>query len=101
MKVTVIPFVIGSLGIIPKGLIKVLENLEIRGQMETIQTAALLRSYCEESWRREETCCHSISIERPSANADVQKLSRCNNKNNMPSSGFCRPIEPQGEHQRK
>ena len=28
--------------------------------------------YWEESWRLEKTCCHSISSERPSANADVK-----------------------------
>ena len=33
----------------------------------------------EESWRLVETCCHSNSSERPSANADVKKLSRSNN----------------------
>ena len=36
MKVTVIPIVIGALGPTPKGLIKRLEDLEIRGQVETI-----------------------------------------------------------------
>ena len=41
MKVTVIPIVIGALGTIPEGLVKRLENLEIRGQRETIQTTAL------------------------------------------------------------
>ena len=35
MKVTVIPIVIGALCAIPKGLIKGLEDLEIRGQVET------------------------------------------------------------------
>ena len=44
MKVAVIPVVIGSLGIITKGLIKCLEGLEIRRQRETIQTIELLRS---------------------------------------------------------
>ena len=43
MKVTVIPIVIGALGKIPKGLLKRLEDLEIGGQVETIQTTALLR----------------------------------------------------------
>ena len=43
MKVTVIPVVVGVLGTIPKGLVKGLEDLEIRGQVETIQTTALLR----------------------------------------------------------
>ena len=40
MKVTVISIVIGALGTIPKGLIKGLEDLEIRGQAEIIQTKA-------------------------------------------------------------
>ena len=44
MKVTVIPVVIGALRTIPKGLVKGLKNLEIRGRVETIQTTVLLRS---------------------------------------------------------
>ena len=43
MKVTIIPNVIGALGTVIKGLIKGLEDMEIRGQVETIQTTALLR----------------------------------------------------------
>ena len=35
-KVTVIPIVIGMLSTVTKGLVKRLENLEIRGQVETI-----------------------------------------------------------------
>ena len=41
MKVIVIPIVIGALGAILKGLTKGQEDLEIRGQVETIQTKAL------------------------------------------------------------
>ena len=44
MKVTVIPIVIGTLGMISKGLVKGLEDLAIRGQIKIIQTTALLRS---------------------------------------------------------
>ena len=44
MKVTFIPSVIGALGTVSKGFIKGLEDLEIRGRVETIQTNALLRS---------------------------------------------------------
>ena len=44
MKVTVIPIVIGALGTAPKGLERGLEELEIRGRIETVQTTALLRS---------------------------------------------------------
>ena len=44
MKVMIIPIVIGALGTVTKGLIKGLEDLEINGRVETIQTIALLRS---------------------------------------------------------
>ena len=44
MKLKVIPIVIGALGTVPKGLERGLENLEIRGRIETIQTIALLKS---------------------------------------------------------
>ena len=44
MKVTVTPIVIGALGTVTKGLGKGLEDLEIRGEVETIQTTAVLRS---------------------------------------------------------
>ena len=44
MKVTVIPVVVGALGTIPEGLVKGVEDLEIRGQVEIIQTTELLRS---------------------------------------------------------
>ena len=64
MKVMVIAILMGALGTIPKGLVK--EVLEIGGWVETIQTT----EYWEESWRHEETCCHSDSSEWPSANAD-------------------------------
>ena len=42
MKVTVTPIEIGAPGTVTKGLIKGLEDLEIRGRGETIQTTALL-----------------------------------------------------------
>ena len=41
---TVIPIVIVALGTITKGLVLDLEDLEIRGRVEIIQTTALLRS---------------------------------------------------------
>ena len=44
MKMTVILIDGGSLGTIPKSLVKGLEDLEIRGRAETIQTIELLRS---------------------------------------------------------
>ena len=45
VRVTLIPFVVGMLGMIPKGLKKKrLEELEIKGKIKTIQPTALLRS---------------------------------------------------------
>ena len=44
MKVTIIPIVVGAFGTITKGLLNGLEDLEIRGRVETIQTTALLRT---------------------------------------------------------
>ena len=38
-----IPILIGALGIIPKGLVKGVVDLKIRGNTETLQTIALLR----------------------------------------------------------
>ena len=42
MKVTFIPILIDVLGTVTKGLIKRLEDLEIRGQVETIQITAII-----------------------------------------------------------
>ena len=80
MKVTVIPLVIGAFGTIPRWLVRELEDLEIRGQVETIQTPALSRSakYWEESWKLEETCCHENAREKPPVNAGMKNSKRSN-----------------------
>ena len=44
MKVTVIPFVTGSLGTVTKGLVPRLRDLKTTGQVETIQSTALQMS---------------------------------------------------------
>ena len=44
MKVTIVPIVIGAFGTITKGLLKGLEDLEVGGRVETIQTTALSRT---------------------------------------------------------
>ena len=44
MLVTIIPIVIGAFGAVTKGLLKGLEDLEVRGRVETIQTTALLKT---------------------------------------------------------
>ena len=44
MQVTITPIVIGVFGTVTKGLLKGLEDLEVGGRVETIQTTALLRT---------------------------------------------------------
>ena len=44
MKVNVIPIVTCALGMIPKGLVRGMEEVEIIGRAETIQTTELFSS---------------------------------------------------------
>ena len=44
MQVTIIPIVFGAFGIVTKGLLKELEDLEVSGPVETIQNTTLLRT---------------------------------------------------------
>ena len=44
MQVTIIPIVTGTFGTVTKGLLKGLEDLEVGGRVETIQTTTLLRT---------------------------------------------------------
>ena len=44
MKVIFIPFIIGAHSTVPKVLVQGLEDLEIRGGFETVQTTTFLRS---------------------------------------------------------
>ena len=44
MKVTIIPIVIGAFGTVTKGLLKSLEDLEVDGRVETIQTTVLMKT---------------------------------------------------------
>ena len=44
MQVSIIPIVIGVFGTVTKELLKGLEDLEVVGRGETIQTTALLRT---------------------------------------------------------
>ena len=81
MKVTIVPIVIGALGTVTKGLLKGLEDLEVGGRVETIQTTALLRT-ARILRRVLETCCHSNSSEKLSANTDVKNSRGVNNNNN-------------------
>ena len=65
MKVSVVPIVIGAFGIVTKGLLKGLEELEVGRHMKTIKTTALLKTarILRGSWRLDETCYHSNSRE--------------------------------------
>ena len=80
--VTVIAIVIGAFGTIPKGLLKGLEDIEIWGQVETIQTTAIWwsaripRRFLE-TWRD-----FSLKFQRKQlANASVKKLTKDYNTN--------------------
>ena len=44
MQVTITPIVIGAFGTVTKRLLNGLEDLEVGGRMETIQTTALLKT---------------------------------------------------------
>ena len=44
MKVTIVPIVIDALGTVTNELLKGLEDLEVGGRVETVQTTALLRT---------------------------------------------------------
>ena len=41
MKVTIMPIVIGAFSMVPKGLLKGLEDMEVGGRVESIQTTLL------------------------------------------------------------
>ena len=90
MKVTIVPTVIGALDIVTKGLIQ--EDLQITGRVENVQTTALLTS-ARILRTVLETCCHSNSSEKPSANADVKNsegvkiIIIINTKNSREGSG--------------
>ena len=70
MRMIVIPIVIGALGTILKGIVKELEELEIRGRTETIRTTALFSS--TRILRRVLETSHSDSNTKPSVNASVK-----------------------------
>ena len=86
MKVTIIPIMIGAFGTVTKVLLKGLEDLEVGGQVETIQTTALLRTARILS-RVLETCCHSSS----------SKIERKQKEGYIPR--HCKRIEKTVEHE--
>ena len=82
MQVTIIPIVIGAFGTVTKGLLKELEDLEVGGRVETIQTTTLLRT-ARILRRVLETCCHSDSSENTSALADVKNSNDNDNNDHV------------------
>ena len=72
MKATVVPILIGALGIVTKELVQRLEDLKIRERMGTIRNTALLRS-ARIPRRVLETCCHPGSSGRPSVKLSKEK----------------------------
>ena len=74
MKVTSITIVIGVFGTVTKGLLK---GLGDEWRPSKLQQYWERPEYWEESWRLEETCCHSNSSERQlTANTDVKNSKR-------------------------
>ena len=69
-----LPTVLSALGKVTKRLVEGREDLEIRGGVETLQTTTLLKSarILKTAQEIEETCYHSDSCGKPSANAGVQ-----------------------------
>ena len=83
MKVTIIPIVIGAFGTVTKGLLKGLEDLEVgdKWRPSKLQHYWERLEYWKESWKLEETCCHSNSSKNPSAKTDVKNSQWVNNDN--------------------
>ena len=67
--------------------------MEVGGRVDTTRQHYWERAeYWEESWRLEETCCHSNSSERQSADADVKNSKGVDNSNFIDLSGKLYPI---------
>ena len=74
MKVTIITIVIGAFCTVSKGYERAWKIWKLAAEWRLSKQQHYWRrpEYWEESLILEETCCHSISSERPSANADVK-----------------------------
>ena len=84
MKVTIILIVSGTFVTVTKGLLKGLEDLEVGGRVETMQTTALLMT-ARILRRVLETSGDLLSLnssERQSAKTDVKNSQGVNNNNN-------------------
>ena len=71
-----ISVVIGAVWTILKGLVKRLEDLKIRGQVETVQSEVRIDQITENGLGHLSRRCYSMSIENPSANTQLKKNSQ-------------------------
>ena len=96
MKLIFIRILIGAFGTVTEGLLKRVEDSEIRGRMESFQILLYWDrlEYWEDSWRLEVTCCHSNFSERPSSNADEKNSQGTNNNNNNNNVDLARKLKP-------
>ena len=99
LKVTVIPVVVGALGTIPKGLVHGLEDLEIRGKVETIQTTAYAQHRIRPGeWNTKSSLGFWDANRSPNlgqtARPSQQKEKKKENEN-LPNSEFIRLSRPQ------
>ena len=85
MKETIVLIVIDAFGTVTKRLLKRLEEWEVGERVETILTTTLLRTarILRRGWILEETCCHSMSCEKPSADIDVKNSNGDNNNHKI------------------
>ena len=80
MKATMIPVLIGAVSTINKGLLKRDWKTWKKGY-PNYSIVKILELCREESWRPEESCCHSDSCEKPSAYSGVKNSQKKKNDN--------------------
>ena len=89
MKVTIVPIVIDTFGTVTKGLLGAWRTWKLADErrLSKWQHNWKRPEYWGESWRLEETRCHSSSIEKPLGNIDNFKGVNNNNNNNNNNKG--------------
>ena len=78
LRVTMIQILFNNQKTVYRGFEKGWVKLETGGRIETMQTTTFFRSSGDlsEKWKRQKSCCHLDSKERPSANAGVKTSQR-------------------------
>ena len=74
MQVTILAIVIDAFGTVTKGLLREWRTWKLANEWRPSKLQHYLEQleYWEESWRLDETCCHTNSNEKPSALANVK-----------------------------